>query len=150
MTYYYPCPFTFAGVNELVRVWCDNSQGEGKPTTSNVTRIPDHEFWGQSSTKKKTWWPNKSNNEKNCPFCVKGKAMPIRQLTRINSFTDNPFNCLHTQMFLWCIIPFQIGKGVQQGCILSTCLFNLHAEYIMRNTGLDEAQAGIQIAERNY
>ena len=45
---------------------------------------------------------------------------------------------------------FQIGKGVHQGCILSPCLFNLHAEYIMRNAGLDEAQAGIKIAERNF
>ena len=44
---------------------------------------------------------------------------------------------------------FQIGKGVRQGCILSLCLFNLHAEYIMRNAGLDEAQAGIKIARRN-
>ena len=48
---------------------------------------------------------------------------------------------------------FQIGKGVRQqigkGCILSPCLFNLHAEYIMRNAGLDEAQAGIKIARRN-
>ena len=44
---------------------------------------------------------------------------------------------------------FQTGKGVCQGCILSPCLFNLHAEYIMRNAGLDEAQAGIQIARRN-
>ena len=44
---------------------------------------------------------------------------------------------------------FQIGKGVRQGCILSLCLFNLHAEYIIRNTGLDEAQAGIKIAGRN-
>ena len=44
---------------------------------------------------------------------------------------------------------FQIGKGVRQGCILSPCLFNFYAEYIMRNTGLEEAQAGIKIAGRN-
>ena len=44
---------------------------------------------------------------------------------------------------------FQIKKGVCQGCILSPCLFNLYAEYIMRNAGLDEAQAGVKIARRN-
>ena len=44
---------------------------------------------------------------------------------------------------------FQIGKGVRQGCILSPCLLNLYVEYIMRNTGLDEAQAGIKTAGRN-
>ena len=44
---------------------------------------------------------------------------------------------------------FPIGKGVRQGCILSPCLFNFYAEYIMRNTGLEEAQAGIKIAGRN-
>ena len=44
---------------------------------------------------------------------------------------------------------YKIGKGVHQGCIMSPCLFNLYAEYIMRNAGLDEAQAGIKSAGRN-
>ena len=44
---------------------------------------------------------------------------------------------------------FQIGQGVRQGCILSPCLFNFYAEYIMRNAGLEEAQVGIKIAGRN-
>ena len=44
---------------------------------------------------------------------------------------------------------FQIGKGAHEGCILSLCLFNLHVEYIMRNVGLEETQAGIKIARRN-
>ena len=44
---------------------------------------------------------------------------------------------------------FQIGKGAHQGCILSPCLFNLYAEYVMRKAGLEEAQAGIKIAGRN-
>ena len=44
---------------------------------------------------------------------------------------------------------FQIGKGVHQSCILSPCLFNFYAEYLMRNAGLEEAQAGIKIARRN-
>ena len=48
-----------------------------------------------------------------------------------------------------CTDSFQIGKGVREGCILSLCLFNVYAEYIMQNAGLDEAQAGIEIAGRN-
>ena len=49
----------------------------------------------------------------------------------------------------WTTDWFHIGKGERQGCILTPCLFNFYAEYIMRNTGLDEAQAGIKIARRN-
>ena len=49
----------------------------------------------------------------------------------------------------WTTDGFQIGKGVRQGCILSPCLFNFYAEYIMRNAGLEEAQGGIKIAGRN-
>ena len=49
----------------------------------------------------------------------------------------------------WTTDWFQIGKGVHQGCILLPCLFNFYAEYIMRNTGLEEAQGGIKIAGRN-
>ena len=48
-----------------------------------------------------------------------------------------------------CATEFQIGKGVRQGCILSPCLFNFYAEYIMRDAGLEEAHAGVKIAERN-
>ena len=57
----------------------------------------------------------------------------------------NCYNCCSMSTTDW----FQIGKGVRQGCILSPCLFNLYAEYIMRNAGLEEAQAGIKIAGRN-
>ena len=50
---------------------------------------------------------------------------------------------------MYLLYMFQIGKGVRQGCILSLCLFNLHTEYIKRNAGMDEAQAGIKIARIN-
>ena len=56
---------------------------------------------------------------------------------------------LFVQFFKGTTDWFQIGKVVCQGCILAPCLFNLHAEYIMRNTGLEEAQAGIKIVRRN-
>ena len=59
-----------------------------------------------------------------------------------------PFLCI--TLFFWSSsVQFQIGKGVCQGCMLSSCLSNLYAEYIMRNGRLDEAQAGIKIAGRN-
>ena len=58
-------------------------------------------------------------------------------------------NLISGSLFFVLIISIQIGKGIRQDCILSLCLFNLYAEYIMRNVGLEEAQAGIKIAGRN-
>ena len=59
-------------------------------------------------------------------------------------------SCLTDTEYIYFYVPkFQIGKGIHQGCMLSLCLFNLHAEYIMRNAGLDEALTGTKIAGRN-
>ena len=67
------------------------------------------------------------------PICMSGRNLYAGKVRTGHGTTD------------W----FQIGKGVRQGCILSPYLFNLYAEYIMRNAGLEEAQAGIKIAGRN-
>ena len=61
----------------------------------------------------------------------------------------NSYNCNNSPWDIIISIWFQIGKGVCQGCILSPCLFNFYAEYIMRNVGQEEAQAGITIARKN-
>ena len=74
------------------------------------------------------------------PFCL---IFPLRLL--LTFYLDNLSTDVSGVLTDW----FQIGKGVHQGCILSPCLFNLYAEYIMRSAGLEEAQAGIKIAERN-
>ena len=66
------------------------------------------------------------------------------KLTRLGSTIERSYQTLFGTTD-W----FQIGKGVRQGCILPPCLFNLSAEYILRNAGLEEAQAGIKIARRN-
>ena len=60
-----------------------------------------------------------------------------------------PLSFFQSSSFLEFLNSVNVGKGVLQGCILSPCLFNLYVEYIMRNTGLEEAQAGIKTARRN-
>ena len=66
-------------------------------------------------------------------------------MEKAREFQKNIYFCFIDYATDW----FQIGKGIRQGCILSPCLFNLYAENIMRNAGLDEAQAGIKIAGKN-
>ena len=114
------------------------------------------------------WWiiDNASKFQKTIYFCFIDYAKPfdcvdhnklwkILQEMRISDYLTRLLRNLYTGQEAtvrtghgttdW----FHIGKGVCQGCILSLCLFNLYAEYIMRNAGLDEAQAGIKIAGRN-
>ena len=71
--------------------------------------------------------------------------LEITILSKVNQIEKDKYHVISHGIADW----FQIGKGVCQGCILSPCLFNLYAEYIMRNMGLKEAQAGIKIAGRN-
>ena len=78
---------------------------------------------------------------------LKGMRIPVHSTCLLRNLYAGPKARVRTGHGItdW----FQIGKGVHQGCILSPCLFKLYAEYIMRNAGLDEAQAGINIARRN-
>ena len=73
------------------------------------------------------------------------KSVDITLLTKVHLVKAMVFSVVMYGTTDW----FQIGKGVCQGCILSPCLFNLYAEYIMRNAGLEETKAGIKIVRRN-
>ena len=89
-------------------------------------------------------------NDRMISVCFQGKpfnmiVIHFTSLTPKMSVFTLVISCLTTSNLPW----FQIGKGVCQGCILSPCLFNLYAEYIMQKTGLDKAQAGIKISGRN-
>ena len=93
-----------------------------------------------------------------CAFFIEQVTTNYRKLLQEMEIPDHP-TCLLRNLYTgqestvrighgttnW----FQIGKGVPQGCILSPCLFNLYTEYIMRNAGLEETQAGVKIAGRN-
>ena len=92
------------------------------------------------------------------PSCVNGGRFQVDSFTKHLDTWTNLLSilCLHAfSIILWILSAsalgywFQIGKGVRQGCILSPCLFNFYAEYIMRKAGLEETQVGIKIAGRN-
>ena len=103
--------------------------------------------------------------QKNIYFCFIDYAKPLAVWTTTNSKILQEMGipahltCVQRNLYAgqeatvgtghWTMDWFQIGKGVHQGCILSPCLFNFYAEYIMRNAGLEEAQAGMKIAGRN-
>ena len=111
------------------------------------------------------WWITEKTREfhKNIHFCFTNytKALWITTNWNILKETGIPDHLTHLLRNLYAgqeatvrtghgtIEWFKIEKGVHQGCILSPCLFNLYVEYVMRNAGLDKAQAGIKIAERN-
>ena len=153
----------------LKKLKLNSSMKAYKPTRTNTQkRCPFHyRGWECKSRKSRiTWssrliwpWCTEWSRAKANKFCQAFDYVDQNKLWKILKEMGIPdhLTCLLRNLYVgqeatvrtrhgiadW----FQIGKGVCQGCILSPCLFNLYAEYIMRNTGLDEAQIGIKIAE---
>ena len=110
-------------------------------------RFPRREYWNGLPFRSRGNLPDSGRIEPGYPAFLKEMGIPDHLTCLLKNLYSGQETTVRTGRGTteW----FQIGKGVRQGCILSPCLFNFYAEYIMRNAGLEEAQAGIKIARRN-